>query len=310
MKTRAHYIAGFVLIALMWGGSFLAIRFSIDAFPPFAAASMRVGIATAIMWLLMTWRRENETTRAVVCHLLGIGCFTLGIPWALLFWGEQFVSPALSSIINSTTPIFTVVITALFTTHEEIRWNKWAGVVVGFVGVVVIFLPALMRGEEGRLLGMAAIVGMAICYAVGIVWLKHVAHRVAPAPAFFYQGIGALVLLVPLSLFAEWGSFASSRWTSIEGWIAISYLGVFSTALAQLIFFVLVREWGSVKASAVTYFIPLVAVMLDWIVFGTWVSVYALIGGAVVLVGVRLIHVRARKSVVSVAEGEGAYGVD
>ena len=116
--------------------------------------------------------------------------------------------------------------------------------------------------------------------------------------------------LIPLTLLAEGGDLATAAWASPGGWIAALYLGIFSTALAQLFFFVLVREWGSVKAAAVTYFIPLVAVVLDWIVFGTLVSLNALIGGAVVLAGVRLIHVRGRRMVVSVAEGEGAYGVD
>lgn len=310
MKTKAHCFAGFILIATFWGGSFLAIRFSVGAFPPFAAAGMRVAIATAIMSVLMRWRHERAVSTSVKWHLLGIGCFTLGLPWALLFWGEQFVSPALSSIINSTTPIFTTIITAFFTEHEELRWNKWMGVVVGFVGVVIVFLPTVTGGGEGHLLGMLAVAGMSVCYATGIVWLRHVAHRVSPASAFYYQGLGALMLLVPLVVLAERDALFMAQWRSTEAWVALAYLSILSTALAQLIFFVLVREWGSVRAATVTYIVPIVAVALDWVVFGTLVSASAIIGGTIILGGVHLIHARERGVIASVVREDSAFEMD
>jgi len=293
MNTKWTYIFGFVLLAILWGGSFLAIRFSIDTFPPFSAAAMRVGIATALMFVFMKLQKAAiPNDPSLIWQLLGIGFFTLGLPWALLFWGEQFVSPAMGSILNSTTPLFVVIVTALFTSQENVKWNKWLGVAVGFAGVIIIFGPKIVLGHEQNLFGMLAIVGMAICYAIGIVWLKSLAHKTSASVAFFLQGSGALLFLVPLTLLAEWTAIYHSNWSSINGWTAVIYLGVFSTAIAQLIFFVLLRELGSVKAAAVTYFIPIVAVTLDWLVSGKFLSVSSLIGALVVLVGVRLIHMR------------------
>lgn len=294
MHTRVHHTVGFILCGLLWGGSFLAIRFSIDAFPPFAAASLRVAIATTLLWTFMRWRRDKLPRDAkLVWQLLGIGFFTLGLPWALLFWGEQFVSPALCSILNSTTPIFTVVVAALIVRNEHVSWNKWLGVVAGFIGVLMIFWPQLLNGEGSSLYGMLAVTGMAMCYSIGIVWLKSLTHRISAPVAFFLQGIGALMFLVPFSLLAEWSSIWSANWGATDSWLAIVYLGVFSTAIAQLIFYVVLRAWGSVKTSAVTYIIPIVAVILDWIVFGTFLSANAIIGAAIILAGVRLIHATA-----------------
>jgi drug/metabolite transporter (DMT)-like permease len=276
---------------MFWGGSFLAIRFSIGTFPPFVAASLRVAIATVLVLLYMLARGERVGRNlSVIWQLVAIGFFTLGFPWALLFWGEQFVSPAMSSILNSTVPLFTVVITALAFKNEAINRSKGLGVMVGFFGVLCIFAPTILRGGNNDLAGMTAILGMAICYAIGIVWLKSVSHLVSTSVAFFLQGAGALLFLVPLSLAAERDVLAAVQWSSASGWAAVTYLGVFSTAIAQLIFFVLVREWGSVRASAITYVTPVVAVILDWIVFGTFLKINAIIGAAIVLVGVHLVH--------------------
>jgi drug/metabolite transporter (DMT)-like permease len=293
MKIKWTHIFGFALLAILWGGSFLAIRFSIDNFPPFAAASLRVATATALMFFYMRLQKAALPKDAsLVWQLLGVGFFTLGLPWALLFWGERFVSPAMGSILNSTTPLFVVIVAALFTSQESVRWNKWLGVAVGFAGVIVIFGPKIVLGQGQSFFGMLAIVGMAVCYAIGIVWLKSLAHKTSASVAFFLQGVGALLFLLPLSFLSEWSAMHQSNWSSINGWVAVMYLGVFSTAIAQLIFFVLLRELGSVKASAVTYFIPIVAVILDWLVFGKFLSISSLVGAVVVLVGVRLIHMR------------------
>lgn len=311
MQVRFSHILFFALTALFWGGSFLAIRVSIENFPPFIAAAMRVGIATFIMLVLMMYRRGDSVPRRVRLSMIANGLFTLGFPWALLFWGEQYIAPAMAGIINATTPLFTVVIATLIVKHEKSRWNKWLGVTLGFVGVLIIFVPKIMSGAENDLKGMLAILGMAVSYGVGIVWLRSLIHRIAPANAFFYQGMGALIFLIPLSLVTEWNALMSTNWGQSMGWVGILYLGLFSTALAQLMFYVIIRDLGAVTASAITYIPPIIAVVLDRLVFGTFISREAMIGAAVVLVGVRLVHMRIgkKKPLPAYAE-EGAAAIE
>jgi len=307
MQVRPHHILFFALIALFWGGSFLAIKESVEVFPPFMAAAMRVGVATLIMLVLMFYRKGERVPRNIRLSMLANGLFTLGFPWALLFWGEQYVAPAIAGIINASTPLFTVLIATLVVRNERAHWNKWLGVILGFFGVIIIFAPKVAAGAGSDLKGMLAILGMAISYGVGIVWLKSLTNRVAPANAFFYQGTGALMFLVPLSLLVEWNALMNTGWGSSSGWVSIFYLGVFSTALAQLMFFIVIRDLGSVTASAVTYIPPVIAVVLDRIVYGRFIGADALIGAAVVLIGVRLVHMRVgqRKPVPAYGE-EGA----
>ena len=295
MQMRFSHIFFFALIALFWGGSFLAVRYSIDIYPPFAAAAMRVGSASLIMFVLMMYQQRNKVDNHTKLTLMGIGLFWIGLPWALLFWGQQYIAPAMAGIINAMTPLFTVVFATLVVRHEKSAWNKWLGVLLGFCGVIVIFAPEVLRREISQIQGMLAVLGMAASYAVGIVWLKTVAHRVTPAAAFFYQSIGALALLIPLSLFTEWNALISADWLSPKGVMSVLYLGIFGTALAQLMFFVIVRDLGSVVASAVTYLPPVVAVILDRMVYGTFISVGAMIGAAMILIGVWLTHARPGK---------------
>lgn len=312
MHVRFSHILFFSLTALFWGGSFLAIRESVEAFPPFVAAAMRVSIATFIMLVLMLYRNGPRVPYRIRLSMFANGLFTLGFPWALLFWGEQYVAPAMAGIINATTPLFTVVIATLVIKHERAAWNKWLGVILGFLGVLVIFSPKIATGANSDLKGMLAILCMAVSYGVGIVWLKTLAHRVAPFNAFFYQGLGALTFLVPLSLLTEWNALVNAPWGTQTGWIAILYLGIFSTALAQLMFFVIIRDLGAVVASAITYIPPVVAVILDRIVYGHFVDVYAIVGAAVILVGVRLVHLRVgtRKKQIPAYSEEGVAAVE
>ena len=289
MKFR--YNTGFFLLALLWGGSFLGIRYSIEAFPPVAAAAIRVAIGALFTWFFMIMRKERfPKDWRVSAELAAIGFLCLGLPWALLFWGEQFVSPGVCSIINSTTPLFTVLITALFIKHEAISGNKIRGVVIGLIGILIIFGPNLVFDDVSHIKGLAALVCMAVCYALGISWIKPLLLKVGSTTAFFMQCVGALAFLVPVSLVFEGDSFATANWASKEGWIAMLYLAIFSTAIAQIVFMFLIRHLGSVSASSISYFIPLVAILLDWVVFGLLPDMFVLAGGIVILIAVKMIR--------------------
>ncbi len=292
MKITFHHVIGFALLALFWGGSFLGIRYSIEAFPPVAAAALRVAIATVIMLACRRVRREKPPLRAShTWQLIGIGFFTLGIPWAMLFWGQKFVMPAMSAILNSTTPLFTVLATALIFRHEEVRWNKWFGAAIGFAGVVMIFGPAIAVGAASEVHGMAAILVMALLYAFGVIWLKSLTPYVGPATAFSLQGVGALAFLVPFSLMVEWQGLKSAEWSSTSAWTAMLYLGIFSTAIAQLIFFGIIRDLGSVRATTISYLVPIVSVVIDFLVFGKLPPQSAFLGAAIILIGIHLTHI-------------------
>ncbi len=290
----------FLLLALIWGGSFLAIKLVVEVWPVFAAAATRVWIATLVavffvIWQQRTWPRQFKVWFA----FLGLGILGMGLPWALLFWGQQHVAPALSSILNSSVPIFVVLLSAILLRRVELlSWQKCLGVGVGFVGIFVIFYPALgpvpgllvFKSDE-TLLAMVAILCMAISYAAHIVLLKRMGGVITMVETLAIQGIGAFVFLLLISL-----AFETYRWPplwsvdSLKAILSLLYLGILSTYLGWRLFFRLIDSIGAVRAGAVTFLVPLVAIVLDLFYYGVWPRWNQMGGTALIFFGLSMIH--------------------
>ncbi len=285
-------VALFILIAVFWGGSFLAINLSLKGFSPFLAATFRVAIAVILTFLYVTWKKTPYPKRKYVIQTILSGAVGIGIPWALLFWGEQFVSPALSSIINATAPIFTIIFAAIIlrSSQDRMTWNKWLGVLLGFSGIAVIFGPFITEKSLQNIEGLAAIVGMAICYGLGIVWLKILTKHVSNLMALLLQCTGALIFLFPIALYYGLTHYWVTGENLLEASLAVLYLGIFSTTFAFIIFYKLLREIGTVQTAAVTYLIPIVSIFLDWLVLDTWIGTHSLFGALLVFASLKLIN--------------------
>ncbi len=279
----------FLLLTLFWGCSFIAIRFSVEAFPPFAAAGLRILISTLFLsGLMMVRKTPFGPARAVLWRLVGIGVLNFAFPWACLFWGEKTVSPALASILNSTMPIWVLLCAWVLLPDEPPTWLKGTGVLIGFLGIFLVFAPGLGTGESRS--GMWAILLMAISYALGAVFTRRIALAIDIRWSLIIQGTASSLLLFALSAPTEglgWIRSAGEFPKAIGG---ILYLGIFSTALAWLMYIRLIRGWGALRASTVTYAMPFVAIAADWIYFHKLPSLVHLAGAASILGGLMLIH--------------------
>ena len=286
----------FVVTSLCWGGSFLAIRIALEHFPPFLAATLRVfiGALSLAFYLLCKFKRLPRPPGWL--QMMLSGCLSIGLPWVFLFWGEQYVLPALAAVMNSTVPIFTTLFTPLFVPGMKQGWAKWIGIFIGFLGVTTIFVPELSGGFSVYSMGLVALLMMSICYAIGIHWTKRVSAEAPGAVILFYQCLGGVILLGVATLLFENPSvnLLFSDGTA-RSWGAILYMGVMSTALAFLLFFHLIRRRGSVEASAVTLCVPLVSVVLDALFLNKYLNPYQLFGAVVILVSVALINRRAER---------------
>jgi drug/metabolite transporter (DMT)-like permease len=227
------------------------------------------------------------------------GLFAQGFPFALLFWGEKRVSPGLAGIINGTVPIWAFLL-GLLGGGETFTRRKSAGLLLGFAGIAVICSPLLsFGGTRGEIAGTAAVFLMAICYGVGTLMTRSLLSGPAKADFranAFHQNCASVVFLVVASYFAEPWPSAQAVFSSPVAIISILYLGVLSTALAFLIYFHLIREWGAVRASAVTYVAPIVAVFWDYVFFRNVPDRFEIVGVLAVLSGVVLLHAPVEKS--------------
>lgn len=268
----------FVLLALFWGGSFLFIKIAIEHISSFHAAFYRVFFAMIFLILLniRSIKIPSGLNTKDGVLLISASLFSIGIPFSLLFWGEQYVSSGMAGVINGTVPIWTLLFGMfVFKNQDKVNIFKALGVFLGVIGIVLIFYPKIsFNGDVKEIYGLISILFMAICYGLGI----HFNNKIIPlfndtkkgltkeTNLIIQQFFSALYLFV-LSFSLE-GIPSISNLLRFEVWTSLIYLSLFSTAIAFMIFYKLIMAIGPVKSSAVTFFVPLVALSLDIIING------------------------------------------
>lgn len=288
----------FALLAAFWGGSFIAIKYVIAGMPPIVGAAVRVGIALCCLLVLFAAMRKSiALPRSLWWKVWLTGLFAQGFPFALLFWGERSISAGLAGILNGTVPIWTLAIGLTCFPHQEERsWRKVIGLALGVVGIAILFSPTVrFGGSQQELLGTAAVLGMAVSYAIGTTLNRHLlagTHKVDFYANLIHQHIASLLFLALAAFWIEGSPTAMFRDINLPAIVASCYLGICSTALAWIAFYHLIREWGAVRASSVTYVVPAVAMLFDRLFFAKHPSVYEGIGFAIILAGILLIQRR------------------
>jgi len=290
----------FCLLAAFWGGSFVAIKFAVAVFPPSFSAMLRVAVALAILAAVFALQRRKLGVPGPLMRRMWLaGLFAQGIPFAFLFWGERRISPGLAGIINGTVPLWTFIF-GLFLGAEAFTRRRTAGLLLGFAGIAVICSPLIrFSGTRDELLGTAAVFVMAISYGIGTRMTRSLLSGSARADFranAFHQNCASVVFLAAVSLASEPWPSAQVVFGSPVALVSVAYLGVLSTAAAFLIYFHLIREWGAVRASAVTYVVPVVALFWDFVFFRNVPPRSEVFGVLAVLAGVSLLHAPTPKT--------------
>lgn len=284
--SKIRYILYFLFTALCWGGSFLGIRYSIEGFDPYWAAFFRPLVGFVFLVILFS-RRKIQYHFSPESIFLGV--VNMGIPWFFLFHAEMSVNPGIAAIINSTVPVFVTLFSFVLLRNESTSLDKWLGVLLGFVGVGVIFYPELnAKAWSESLSGMVEVILMAIFYAFGIMWARRVTKTVTPEVSLMQQFLGACGFLLIVCLLLH--KPILSPGFSLRAVGAIVYLGIFSSALAMLLFMRIIRDKGSVQAAAITYPVPLVAILLDAFFLHKIIAVHQAIGAVMILLALFLIN--------------------
>lgn len=285
----------FVTLALFWGGSFIAIERVITFFPPFMGAALRCLSAVAFLVVLYPALgfKFGVGRKYQVLSMVG-GLCAQGIPFSLLFWGEQKISPALAGVFNGTVPIWTFVF-GIALGRETLEGKKALGIGLGFLGMVLIFGPKISAsgtsGNLDELLGALAVLMMAVVYGAGTLINRRLAQEgVDPMANLFQQCLISSIYLMVISL-----SFEKLPWFRMEmisplAVGSVLYLGVFSTAIAFMIYFKLIKDWGALRASTVTYLVPIMAIMLDIVINHRVPKAYEWVGAGTILLGVIMLQ--------------------
>ena len=277
MSARAWWL--FATVSVLWGIPYLFIKLAVEDISPIWVAFGRLVVAFAV---LLPYAWHKGALRGISGHwktLLGYSVIEICLPWPLIGFGEQRISSGLAAILIAAVPLIVALI-ALRVDHEErAEGSRLVGLIVGFVGVVVL-LGLDIAGRPGELLGGLAVLLAAVGYAIGPMIIKHRFREIDPVgPVTVSIGISALVL-APAAAFS-----APDAVPSVQTFMSVIVLGLACSAGGFLLFFALIYEVGPGRATVITFVNPVVAVALGIVLLGEGLGPSAIAGLLLILAG-------------------------
>jgi len=294
--TVSLELALLLALATLWGASYTFIKLGVATIPPVTLIAARTLIAGAILIALLRARglalpRDAATWRRFMFQ----ACLNSVVPFTLIAWAERDVDAGLATILNSTSPIFTFLLTAAITRHEAATARKLIGVIAGIIGTAIIVGTQALDGLGREVWAQIAIVAATICYAGAAIFGRSFKGLDPMMPAAGSMLCGA-VILVPASLVFD------RPWTlapSASSLAALLGLSLFSTALAFVIYFRLVQTLGSVGTTSQAYLRVPIGVGIGALFLGEGLAPSAWAGMLCVLVGVAAMTIPARKAAIA-----------
>jgi drug/metabolite transporter (DMT)-like permease len=292
------------VLSLLWGGTFLFAAVAIqgwpqgaaDGLPPLTVVLLRVVVAAAVLAAVIGGMGVAfPRGRAVWTAFFGMGVLNNVIPFSLIFWGQSQmpagVAAGLASILNATTPLFTVAVAHVLTTDEKATPRKAAALLVGLAGVAAMIGADAVGQLGASVLGQLACLGAALTYAFSSLYGKRFkALGVTPLQTAFGQLAASSLMMLPLAALAD------QPWTLAPPGLvpvaAVIVMGVLSTALAYILFFQILETAGATNLMLVTFLIPVSGILLGVLVLGETLRPQHLLGMACIAASLALIDGR------------------
>ena len=292
-KTNmARELALLLALSTLWGASYAFIKIGVETIPPVTLIAARTLIAGVILIAVLRLRGlKLPSDRQIWARFLFQACQNSVVPFTLIAWAEQTTDVGVATILNSTSPIFAFLLTALITRHETVTSLKLLGVSAGLIGTCLIVGVEAFGGFGHELWAQLAIVAATICYAGAAIFGKNFQGLDPMMPAAGSLICGAAIL-IPTSFIID------RPWTlapSASSVLALFALAVFSTALAFVIYFRLVQTLGSVGTTAQAYLRAPIGVAIGVLFLGETLSSTAWLGLACVVAGVIAMTLPVRK---------------
>ena len=283
---RPRDVAELVALAALWGGSFLFMRLGAGEFGPVALVALRVTGAALLLLPLLASRGQINDLRRHWRPIAVVGLLNSALPFLGYGFAALSIHAGLSAIFNATAPMFGALVAWLWL-GDRLVASRWLGIGIGFAGVAALAWsntsdPAAF-GAGGTGWAVVACIAASVCYGVAANYAKHRLTGVAPlAVAAGSQAGAALMLALP----AWW--WWPEVTPSAQAWAAVTALALACTGIAYVLYFRLIASAGPGNAIAVTYLVPLFAMVWGWIFLGEAVTPPMLADGAVILVGTAL----------------------
>ena len=291
-RMGARDWAMLLLLSFLWGGSFFFISVAVSELPPFTLVTMRVGLAAVTLWLVLLVSgypipKSPEVWRAFVM----MGLLGNALPFSLIAWGQTHIGAGLASIINATTPIFTILIAGAFLSDEHITPRKMLGVTAGLAGVIVLIGPSALLELGTNTMAQLAVIGAAVSYSCATVFGRRFkAMGISPLDTAVGQVTASTIILLPVVWFIDKPLQLANP--SLQVWLAVLALAIFSTAFAYILFFRILSSSGATNVVLVTFLAPVTASLLGWLMLDEQLQAKHFIGMGCIGLGLAIIHGR------------------
>ena len=294
---RSRVIAAFVAVYIVWGSTYLAIRYAVETIPPFIMVGMRFFVSGILLYAWSRWRGEPKPTRTEWRAAFVTGVLLLCLGNGAVAWAEQRVPSGLAALLVAIVPLWMVIVDWLRPNSGRPRASVIGGVVVGLVGLVVLIGPRTLVGQ-GDVDQVAAIVLVvaSLAWAAGSVYNRYGAR---PSSAVMSTGLqmitGSIVLLLFGIFEGEPGALHLAQ-ISFASWMGWLYLVTFGSLVGFTAYVYLLRAVSPAKASTYAYVNPVVAVFLGWAIAGEHVTMRTVAAAAIILGGVAMITISQNKA--------------
>jgi len=292
--SRADW-AILLVLSVLWGGSFFFIGIAIHSVPPLTLVLIRVGLAACFLWIWRVLRREPLGLSPRLAPALALlALLNNALPFILFAWAQRTIPSGLASILNATTPIWSVIVAHIFTHDERMSPNRIAGVLLGFAGVAVMIGADLLGQIGSDVLAQLACLGSTLSYALAGVYARRFRGLgVTPVGVATGSLTAAAIVLAPLVLLFEppWAASPPSG----QAWAALIGLAFFCTAVAYILYFKLLASAGATNSLLVTFLIPITAILLGTFLLGEHLAPRHFAGMALIGCGLAAIDGRLLK---------------
>lgn len=296
--TRADWLL-LLGLGFMWGTSYVFIRLGVETLGTFTLIAARLGIGLALLATVVFLAKEPlPRSPRIYGHLVVMACVNIVLPFALITTAERSVDSNLAAIINGSVPLFVIFFAALFLHDEPLTVNRLGGLVIGYLGVIILVSKSLLSGggTASSTSAELALVGSAIAYGAGAVYARRNVRGLRPMiPALFQVGF-AFVIVAVIALLTEqplvgWTASGDSLVPGVPNAIvAVVWLGLLGSGFAYLANFRLLSRIGATRTSLVAYLLPVVGIISGALMFNEQVDERLIAGTILILAGVALVN--------------------
>jgi drug/metabolite transporter (DMT)-like permease len=291
LKTR-DWLA-FSALGLIWGSSFLWIKLAVNEVGPVMLVAFRLLFGILGLLLVVAVNRPKwPTSRKVILLLALFGFTNNAIPYVMISWGEKYIESAVASVLNSSTPLFTMLIAHWFLSDDRLTWSRLTGLLIGFGGIVLLLSRGLGNSVQNSFWGEAAVLFAAFCYGASSVLARVTSKGVSPVMGALVPLFGADAFLWALTPLAE-KPFRLP--TQPITWLALAWLGLLGTCVAFILYFYLLGSVGPTRTTLTNYVFPLVGVLLGVVFLKEQVDWRLLVGGALIVGSIIVVNQKSHE---------------